>query len=276
MQVLLNRNVRPRDTLRGALNLRAEPHGAVSQRCRECGFLAFRASERCPVCGVGDWPFTPLRDRRGDAQAGQAAPPPDTQRPVPAWSSRVAAAVRSAAIRRPRPSSAPLLSILTLVLMVGGYVTFDRTCRADPVCRGPAAPGATTIDAGAHGADAPTLPVVPVPVYAFHRADDKPAAAHETPVAADDTPVAADDTQIAAEPPRATARSTARATTALARHAPPVREPQHARNGVRVADWKGGVPARRTHAIHRVSVHTRHGRRAAATEIQLAGVYRGH
>ncbi|WP_175752101.1 ATP-dependent serine protease [Burkholderia ambifaria] len=272
MQVLLNRKVRTRDTLRGALSLRAEPHGAVSQRCRECGFLAFRASEQCPVCGVGDWPFTPLRDRRGDAQA---APSDGTQRPVPAWSSRVAAAVRSAAIRRPRASSAPLLSILTVVLMVGGYVTFDRTCRADPVCRGPAAPGATTIDAGAHGADAPTLPVVPVPVYAFHRSDDKPVAAHETPVAADDTQIAAEQPRVADTGRRATARSTARATTTLARHAPPVREPQHARNGVRVADWKG-VPARRTHAIHRVSVHTRHGRRAAATEIQLAGVYRGH
>ncbi|MET3822741.1 hypothetical protein ACVK00_001539 [Burkholderia sp. PvR073] len=274
MQVLPNRKVRTRDTLRGALNLRAEPHGAVSQRCRECGFLAFRASEQCPVCGVGDWPFTPLRDRRGDAQAGQATPPHDTPPPVPAWSSRVAAAVRSAAIRRPRASSAPLMSILTVVLMVGGYVTFDRTCRADPVCRGPSTPDAATIDASAHGADAPTLPVLPAPVYAFHRPDDTPAAA-ETRVAANETLVAADDTQIAADPPRAAARSTARATTTLARHTPPVREPQHARNGVRVADWKG-VPARRTHAIHRVSVHTRHGRRAAATEIQLAGVYRGH
>jgi len=279
MQVLLNRNVRTRDTLRGALNLRAEPHGAVSQRCRECGFLAFRASEQCPVCGVGDWPFTPLRDRRGDAHAEQAAPPHDTQRPVPAWSSRVAAAVRRAAIRRPRPSSAPLLSILTVVLMVGGYVTFDRTCRADPACRGPATPGATTIDAGVHGADAPTLPVVPVPVYAFHQSDDKPVAAHETPVAADDTQIAAEQPRVAPRVAdtsrRATSRSTARATTTLARHAPPVREPQHARNGVRVADWKG-APARRTHAIHRVSVHTRHGRRAAPTDIQLAGVYRGH
>ncbi|WP_175695355.1 ATP-dependent serine protease [Burkholderia ambifaria] len=275
MQVLPNRKVRTLDTLRGALNLRAEPHGAVSQRCRECGFLAFRASEQCPVCGVGDWPFTPLRDRRGDAQAGQATPPQDTPPPVPAWSSRVAAAVRSAAIRRPRASSAPLMSILTVVLMVGGYVTFDRTCRADPACRGPATPGATTIYAGARGADAPTLPVVPVPVYAFHRADDKPAAAHETPVATDDTQIAAEQPRVADTSRRATSRSTARATTTLARHAPPVREPQHARNGVHVADWKGS-PARRTHALHRVSAHTRHGHRAAATDIQLAGVYRGH
>ncbi|NIF45979.1 hypothetical protein F3J14_35105, partial [Burkholderia sp. Tr-862] len=96
-----------------------------------------------------------------------------------------------------------------------------------------------------------------------------------TSVAADDTQIAADQPRVADTSRRATSRSTARATTTLARHTPPVREPQHARNGVRVADWKG-VPARRTHAIHRVSVHTRHGRRAAATEIQLAGVYRGH
>ncbi|EDT37318.1 conserved hypothetical protein [Burkholderia ambifaria MEX-5] len=167
------------------------------------------------------------------------------------------------------------MSILTVVLMVGGYVTFDRTCRADPVCRGPAAPGAATIDAGVHGADAPTLPVVPVPVYAFHRADDKPVAAHETPVAADDTQIAADPPRVASTSRHATARSTARATTTLARHAPPVRERPHARNGIRVADWKGGVPARRTHAVRRVSVHTRHGRRAAATEAEMAGVYRG-
>lgn len=272
MRVLPNRKVHPRDTLRGALNLHAEPHGAVSQRCRQCGFMAFRAREQCPVCGLGNWPFAPLRERTDDAHATHAAPAPHTAPPVPTWSSRVAAAARSAALRRPRASSAPLLSILTLVLLVGGYVTFDRMCRSDPVCRGQGAPDTTTIDAGAHAANAPTLPVVPAPVYAFHHPADDTQLDAAPPSEADTSPLA---TAPSAGHPAA--RATGHATTTLARHAPPVRAPDSARGGgIRVADWKGGAPARRAHAIRRVSVHTHHGRRAAATEAAMTGIYRGH
>ncbi|WP_269503016.1 ATP-dependent serine protease [Burkholderia sp. IMCC1007] len=266
MQVLPNRKVRARDTVRGALNLRAEPRDAVSQRCRHCGFMAFRARERCPVCGESGWPFDPLRERTDDAHAAHAG------RPVPTWSSRVAAAVRSAAFKRPRASSAPLLSILTVVLMVGGYVTFDQMCKADPVCRGPAAPVPTTVDASVQAPDVPTLPVVaapvsPVsPVYAAHPDDDA---------------------QVAATPSH---RSDAgrHAPTMLAHNAPAARPPGGAHAGgtraggaraagIRVAEWKGGTnPVRRTHPIRRVSAHTRHGRRAAASETQMAMLYHGH
>ncbi|WP_322023719.1 ATP-dependent serine protease [Burkholderia sp. BCC1977] len=276
MQVLPNRTVRTRDTLRGALNLRAEPRDAVRQRCRHCGFMALRAAEQCPVCGLGDRPFAPLREPRDrseqddDVHPAQAAPRHDAP-PVPTWSSRVAAAVRSAAVRQPRASSAPLLSILTLVLLVGGYVTFDRTCRADPVCHGQGAPGPAAADAGLHAADAPTLPVAPAPAYAFHPADR---AAVDTARLADaGQPSEADQPDLAGTSRHATGRM----ATTLARHAPAVREPVRARGGMRVADWKGGAAApRRGHAIRRVSLHTRHGRRALASETQLAMVYRGH
>lgn len=275
MQVLSNRKVRARDTLRGALNLRVAPHDAVSQRCRQCGFMAFRSREQCPVCGLGNWPFAPLADRSGDAPPASAMPAAHPAQPVPTWSSRVAAAVRGAALRRPRASSAPLLSILTLVLMVGGYVTFDRMCRSDPVCRGQGAPGTATIDA-----DAPALPVMPVPVHAFHPDDGSRAANDETALADTALPPRAADTSR-----RATAHSTAHVTerapgrattTTLARHAPPVRGPESARSGIRIADWKGGVPARRAHPVRRVSAHLRHGHRAAATEANTAMLYRGH
>lgn len=233
MQVLPNRKARARDTVRGALNLRAEARDAVSQRCRHCGFMAFRARERCPVCGESGWPFDPLRERTDGAPAEHV---PHAARPAPTWSSRVAAAVRSAAFKRPRASSAPLLSILTLVLLVGGYVTFDRMCRTDAVCRGQGSSGATTIDAS---------------VQAAHPDDDTP---------------------VAANPPHGSGTGRHAATT-LARNAP---GGAHA-GGMRVADWKGGTrPARRTHAIRRVSAHTRHWRRAAATEAELAMLYRGH
>ncbi|MCR4469927.1 ATP-dependent serine protease [Burkholderia sp. SCN-KJ] len=272
MQVLPIRKVRTRDTLRGALNLHAVPRDAVSQRCRQCGFMAFRATEQCPVCGLGGWPFAPLREpiesseSSDEAQATQAAPPHDAL-PVPKWSSRIGAAVRSAAIRRPSASSAPLLSILTLVLLVGGYVTFDRTCKADPVCRGQGAPAPAANDASLHAADALTLPVVPAPVHAFHPAD-RPALDSDRLAAADR--LDATDRAGYAGPSR---HMTGRTATTVARHAPAVRT----RSGTRVVNWKGGATAtRHAHAIRRVSLHTRHGRRATASATQVAMVYRAH
>ncbi|KVC44103.1 ATP-dependent serine protease [Burkholderia diffusa] len=277
MQVLPNRKVRPRDTLRGALNLRAEPRDTVSQRCRQCGFMAFRASEQCPVCGLGGWPFAPLRQPRDDAPTADATPPHE-QQPVPTWSSRVAAAVRGAAVQRPRASSAPLLSILTLVMLVGGYVTYDRTCRADPVCRGSGASRTVTADASPHTAGPSTLPVGPVPVQAFHPAE--PEAVGTDRLADANVDTNADRPSKAAQRSNAgTPRHAAgRPTTMLARHTPPVHGPNSARGaGIRVADWKGGAAAtRRGHAIRRVSLHTHHGRRAMANHAELAMVYRGH
>jgi len=279
MQVLPNRKVRSRDTLRGALNLRAEPRATVSQRCRQCGFMAFRASEQCPVCGQGGWPFAPLRRSNDDAPAAQATPPHQAQ-PVPTWSSRVAAAVRGAAVQRPRASSAPLLSILTLVMLVGGYVTYDRTCRVDPVCRGPGASRPVTAYASLHAADAPTLPVgpAPAPVQAMHPAERAAVDADRLADANVDTD--ADRSSKAAQPGNAgTPRHAAgRPMTTLARHAPPVHGPDSARgSGIRVADWKGGATAtRRGHAIRRVALHTRHGRRAMASGAETAMIYRGH
>lgn len=279
MQVLPNRKVRTRDTLRGALNLRAEPRATVSQRCRQCGFMAFRASEQCPVCGLGGWPFAPLRRSNDDAPAAQATSPHEAQ-PVPTWSSRVAAAVRGAAVQRPRASSAPLLSILTLVMLVGGYVTYDRTCRVDPVCRGPGASRPVTAYASLHAADAPTLPVgpAPAPVQAFHPAERAAVDADRLADANVDTD--ADRSSKAAQPGNAgTPRHAAgRPMTTLARHAPPVHGPDSARGGgIRVADWKGGATAtRRGHAIRRVTLHTRHGRRAMASGAETAMIYRGH
>ncbi|KVF68277.1 ATP-dependent serine protease [Burkholderia sp. FL-7-2-10-S1-D7] len=279
MQVLPNRKVRTRDTLRGALSLRAEPRATVSQRCRQCGFMAFRASEQCPVCGLGGWPFAPLRRSNDDVPAAQAAPTHEAQH-VPTWSSRVAAAVRSAALQRPRASSAPLLSILTLVMLVGGYVTYDRTCRANPVCHGPGASRPLTAYASLHAGDAPTLPVgpAPAPVPAFHAAER--AAVDIDRLANANVDTDTDRSTKAAQPGNAgTPRhATGRPMTTLARHTPPVHGPDSARGGgIRVADWKGGATAtRHAHAIRRVTLHTRHGRRAMASAAETAMIYRGH
>ncbi|KAB0644439.1 hypothetical protein F7R21_03190 [Burkholderia latens] len=164
---------------------------------------------------------------------------------------------------------------MTLVLMVGGYVTFDRMCRSDPVCRGQGAPDAATIHAGTHAADpAPAQPVAPAPVFALRPDDGSRPIANE-PVLTAAAPPDADTGKPARATGHATARTPGRAATTLARHAP-VRGPDSARGGIRVADWKGGVPARRPHAVRRVSTHARHGHRAAATETQLAELYRGH
>ncbi|HDR8981748.1 TPA: ATP-dependent serine protease [Burkholderia vietnamiensis] len=271
MRVLPSRRIHPRDTLLGAMNVRVQPRVTVSQRCRECGFMAFRASETCPVCGTGNRPFAPLGRWRG----GEPAAPDHGAPSAPTWVSRFAAAVRNAAIHRPRASSAPLLSVLTLVLLVGGYVTFDRTCRADPVCRGHGATSTDAADAGVQVADTPALPVLPAPVYAFRR--DETLAPAAGPLADAGQPATVDGPRGAASSrhARASARAGAGAPATLARQVPPLRDTDRAQGGIRVADWKGGVPARRTHATRRVSWHARHLRRGA-TDAEMAYLYRGH
>lgn len=65
-------------------------------------------------------------------------------------------------------------------------------------------------------------------------------------------------------------RSTGRATWTLARHAPPAREPQHARQHPRRRlERKSGVPARHTHAFHRVCAYAP---RAPRDAIKCAGL----
>ncbi|MDN7427303.1 hypothetical protein [Burkholderia sp. AU45388] len=253
MRVLPNRSVRARDAWRSVLNARAESRHATCCRCRECGFVAFRALEHCPVCGQWNWPFEPIDRTPADARAAHAP------RSFHTWSSRVARALRNAAFQRPRASSAPILSILTLVLLVGGYVAVDQTCKADPVCRGSGAPAAVATEAGLPPAsNDPFLPVVPAPVYPFHSPDQ---------------------TQVAASPQQSTplAGKPAR-PTAVARAAPSLRTPDRTRAGaVRVANWKGSRDtAHRTRPIRRVSLHTGHTRRAAASNAQIAQLYRGH
>lgn len=253
MRVLPNRSVRARDAWRAVLNARAESRHATCCRCRECGFVAFRALEHCPVCGRWNWPFEPIRHTPADARAVHAP------RSFHTWSSRVARALRNAAFQRPRASSAPLLSILTLVLLVGGYVMVDQTCKADPVCRGSAAPAAVATETMLQASNDPLLPVVPAPVYPFHSPDQ---------------------TQVAANPQQSAplAGKPAR-PIAVAQAAPSLRTPDRPRAGaVRVADWKGNrdTAHRPTRAIRRVSLHTGRTRRTAANNAELAKLYRGH
>ncbi|MDR0243930.1 MAG: hypothetical protein LBJ65_20235 [Burkholderia sp.] len=252
MRVLPNRNVRARDGWRAVLNSRAESRHAASCRCRECGFVARSALERCPVCGQWDWPFDPIRHTRDPAHA--TAP-----RAVRSWSSHVAHTLRNAALRRPSASSAPILSLLTLVLLVGGYVMVDRTCKADPVCRGSGTPASAATESGLHTVNEPVLPVLPTPVFPFHSPGGTP--------------------QLAAIPPHDDANASPPAgRMQVAQAAPSIRAPDRTRAGaVRVADWKGSRDAaHRTHPIRRVSLHARHRRYTASGNAEIARLYRGH
>ncbi|MBN3771251.1 hypothetical protein [Burkholderia sp. Se-20378] len=249
MRVLPNRTLRARDDWRAILNARAEARRTASFRCKECGFVAFRALEHCPVCGRWNWPFDPIRGASNDTHAAHS---------FHTWSSRIARALRNAAFRRPRASSAPILSILTLVLLVGGYVTVDRTCKADPVCRGSNGSGARASNAGPYASNDPVLPVLPAPVYPFHSTDGTQAVA--TQQGNPDVVESAGRTTVAQATPAMRAPSRSHTTTA-----------------VRLADWKASrSAAHRNRAFHRVSVHTAHARRTTANGTQIAQLYRGH
>ncbi|KAF1039383.1 MAG: hypothetical protein GAK33_01222 [Burkholderia lata] len=255
MRVLPNRTLRARDDWRAILNARAEARRTASFQCKECGFVAFRALEHCPVCGRWNWPFDPISLKSNDTHAPHS---------FHTWSSRIARALRNAAFHRPRASSAPILSILTLVLLVGGYVVVDRTCKADPVCRGSNSSngsnssGMTASHAALYASNDPVLPVLPAPVYPFHSTDGTQVATarHSRPDVAESA-----------------------GRTEVAQAAPAMRAPDrsHTAATVRVADWKGSrIAAHRSHAIRRVSMHTAHARRAAAGSTQIAQLYRGH
>ncbi|KVG69685.1 hypothetical protein [Burkholderia ubonensis] len=174
MQVLLSRKVIARDTLKGALNAHARSRQAAGYRCSQCGFVAFRALEHCPVCGKWNWPF--------DARAGGPARPS-----FDSWPARIARFLHHVAIHQPRASSAPMLSLATLVLVFGGYVALDRMCQADPACRAPNLPRASAIigdlrtpaDLASPLVSLPGDPVLPLelPAYPFHALDEAQLAA---------------------------------------------------------------------------------------------------
>ncbi|MDN8002236.1 hypothetical protein QZM96_03970 [Burkholderia multivorans] len=283
MRILPNRTLHARDTLRGVTQARAAGRRNVVCRCRQCGFVAFHPLQRCPACGRQSWPFEPLHARAGANayQAVDAAPSCRIER----WAARIAAALRAAAFRRPRASTAPLLSILTLVLLVGGYVLSDRMCKADPACRAPDArdTGARAAHLLAQASDdtaaaaEPALPVLPVPVYPFHTGDatqlasDPRRAARSVDAGVQSSPPAAAQVAQSVAPNRASADMrgcASRSASGCARTAPP---------SVRTAVWHGGRDsAHRARAVRRVGTHVRHVRRAAATEEQMALLYRGH
>ncbi|KVL63486.1 hypothetical protein [Burkholderia ubonensis] len=174
MQVLLSRKVIARDTVKGALNAHARSRQAAGYRCSQCGFVAFRALEHCPVCGKWNWPF--------DARAGGPARPS-----FDSWPARIARFLHHVAIHQPRASSAPMLSLATLVLVFGGYVALDRMCQADPACRAPNLPSASAIigdlrtpaDLASPLVSLPGDPVLPLelPAYPFHALDEAQLAA---------------------------------------------------------------------------------------------------
>ncbi|MDR8988721.1 hypothetical protein [Burkholderia multivorans] len=283
MRILPNRTLHARDTLRGVTQARAAGRRNVVCRCRQCGFVAFHPLQRCPACGRESWPFEPLHARAGANayQAVDAAPSCRIER----WAARIAAALRAAAFRRPRASTAPLLSILTLVLLVGGYVLSDRMCKADPACRAPDArdTGARAAHLLAQASDdttaaaEPALPVLPVPVYPLHTGDatqlasDPRRAARSVDAGVQSSPPATAQVAQTVAPNRASADMrgcASRSASGCARTAPP---------SVRTAVWHGGRDsAHRARAVRRVGTHVRHVRRAAATEEQMALLYRGH
>ncbi|MCA8272747.1 hypothetical protein LGN17_09495 [Burkholderia sp. AU30280] len=249
MRVLPNRTIRARDGWRAILNARAEARHTAGFRCRECGFVAFRALEHCPVCGRWNWPFDSIRVASNGTRAAHS---------FHTWSSRIARALRNAAFRRPRASSAPILSLLTLVLLVGGYVTVDRTCKADPVCRGSNEYGARASHAGPYASNDPVLPILPAPVYPFHSTDGTQAPT---------TRQGSLDVSQAGE----------RTTVAQAAPAMRASDRSHATGTVRLADLNARRgAAHRARAFHGVSVHTAHARRTSTGNTQIAQLYRGH
>jgi hypothetical protein len=252
MRVLPNRAVRAREAWRAMLHARADAHRPACRRCRACGFVAYRALERCPACGRWNGPFEPVRRTRDDAHAAPVAQRFDT------WPSRVARALRNTAFRQPHASSAPILSILTLVLLVGGYVMVDRRCKADPVCRGSNVSGATPVEAGPHASNDPVPPVLPASVHPSHSPDGSQMAKARSSSPAVGEPAG---------------------RMVVAQIAPSIHAPDRARaDTVRLADWKGNRhSAHRSHVRHRASMHTRHARRGGAvSHADIAKLYRSH
>lgn len=290
MHVLPNRKIAARDTLSGVLNAQARARHIACCRCTQCGFIAFRALEHCPACGRWNWPFEPLPEQPGRARAAHAV------RPIDAWDARVARFFHHVAVNQPRASTAPMLSLVTLFLLFGGYVGLDRMCRSDPVCRvqsvseAPAIAGELRAQAEL-AAESAELPVLPPPVYPFHAIDPPLVAAGAAGSPGTDRLAAGaiDD----APPVHAPARAPVpvRVQNATAARTPgrtlAVR-PCALRNAsgctrMRATALRTAEPRSRQDAarraqttVRRVSVHPGPARRSGAHRIELAHLYRGH
>ena len=249
MRVLPNRTIRSRDDWRAILTARAETRRTASFRCRECGFVAFRALEHCPVCGRRNWPFDSIPAHRM----------PRMRRAPFTWSSRIARALRNAAFQQPRASTAPILSILTLVLLVGGYVVVDRTCKADPACRGSNDSRAMASDAARTHRTTPCCRSCPHPSIRFIRLTER---RRRSP--------AGQPRLAAAAHPRDRRQSRERRRPCAPRPAAPRR---HGSPGG--LEGNHGA-AHRPHTLHRVSTHTARARHPASNTQQIAALYRGH
>ncbi|WP_126284405.1 hypothetical protein [Burkholderia stagnalis] len=277
MYVLPNRKITARDTLTGALSAHARSRHRACCRCTQCGFIAFRALEHCPACGRWNWPFEPLVEQSGRARDGH------TMRPVDAWDARVARFFHHVAVDQPRASTAPILSLVTLFLLFGGYVTLDRMCRIDPVCQAQGVSGAPTIagDLRAQAelaAQSANLPVLPPPAYPFHAIDQARIAAGEAGGSGADrlaaranedaAPVSAQDAIAARGAPGNT----------LAAH-PCTLQGESGCAPMHTAALRTAEPRTARHAqatIRRVSMHPRLARRSESRGIELARLYRGH
>ncbi|MDY7804499.1 hypothetical protein U0E23_18825 [Burkholderia stagnalis] len=289
MQVLPNRKIVARDTLTGVLSAHARSRHIACCRCTQCGFIAFRALEHCPACGRWNWPFEPLAEQPRRALADHP------MRPVDAWDARVARFFHHVAVNQPRASTAPMLSLVTLFLLFGGYVGLDRMCRLDPVCRAQDVSEAPAIAGDLHAqaelaAQSADLPVLPPPVYPFHATDPPRVAAD-----AGSGPGAED--RLAGRPkqdaPPVRAPAPARTQNAIAARAPVntlaarpcalrsesgcARMRAAALRTAEPRDRRDTAPARHAQkTIRRVSAHPEPARRSGSHRIELARLYRGH
>ncbi len=279
MQVLLNRKVNARDTVRRVSNRRIGSLPSVCCRCRQCGFVAFRSLERCPVCGRRGWPF---ETHAGTALAGAPARSSGT------WVARLSHFLHDAAVQQPRASTAPVLSIATLVLLFGGYVVFDRMCSAGSACRAQDASVVTTVIADlpapadqAARSDRPPLPMPSLPVYAFHLANDARVSADEGGGAgvgqrADGMAKRAGSAVVQ----RVTAghkQGRALAARSCTGRAAPGCPPPKARALQTTTQWQGGgKPTRSLHQGRGFSLHAGVARRPMPKDDTVAKLYRGH
>ncbi|TCW77454.1 hypothetical protein C5O80_34350 [Burkholderia sp. SRS-46] len=280
MHVLPNRKTAARDTLKGVLTAHARSRHAVCCRCTQCGFIAFRALEHCPACGRWNWPFEPLAEQPGRAHAGRPA------RPVDAWDARLARFFHHVAVDQPRASTAPMLSLVTLFLLFGGYVALDRICRIDPVCRAQSVSASTAIAGDLHAqaelATQPAdLPVLPPPVYPFHAIDPPRLAAGEGGGPSADQ--FADRTIEDAAPAHAQNATAARAPGSTLAARPCTLRGNSGCARMHTAALRTAEPRSRHDAarhaqttIRRVSTHDRPARRAGSDSFEVARLYRGH
>ncbi|WP_241021817.1 hypothetical protein [Burkholderia sp. Ac-20353] len=205
--------------------------------------------------------------------------------------------LHDAAVRQPRAGTAPALSLVTLVLVFGGYVALDRVCKADPVCRAQQVSGPQTVivnmpspaELAAMVGDPSTMLPPGVP---FRLPDDDLLAAvggggpsvdpsMGRAVERNETTDARRVTALsnAADAPHVTALSEPAGTLA-ARPCADRAEPGCVRaygGAVRIARLQDRhEPTRRLHGIRDVSAHVGVARRSTPNKFDIAKLYRGH